>query len=981
MKKKKRAGKIGFLVFVVLVISIIIIVSKSNEKSDMAVRAALLSEDHDLTKVEEDAVSYDEYLKEMRAAGVLKEAKGKEITVIGNEYTESTLNVCEVSEDGSVKTGDNGSISYEFDLKDTGAYYIEVGYYPTDDSNSAIIRNLYINRKIPFSEARGVTFQRMWKDDNKDFLMQTDKNQAFPNQVQKPEWVSTKLESSEKTSTGAYLFYLDEGKNIITFESVKSTLEISYIKLIPATIAVDYEEYLTTQEAKGAKIIDASDIDGGAEIIQAEDTLYKSSSTLLPYNDRTSSQTVPYHPSNIVLNTIGGSAWDTPGLSMTWEVTVPKTGLYKIASRFMQASNRDFYSVREVKINGEVPFEEAGNIKFYYDSKFQIEYFGNKEGAYYFYLKEGSNLLTMTVSLGDLVYAVEQTTISVKNFNNLYRRITAVTGNNPDKYRDYNIIVSVPDMVDILKTEYYRLSKVMESLDDTINDSTKTQEIAKMLILMEKLIQKPDEISTKLKSFNNYLTAISDWMLALGKQPLQLDYIMVCGENYKTAQAEDHLLQRLVHITKSFIGSFTNDYEVDFADTDVKEKSIDVWITSSLDQYEIAQRLVNNAFKDSDFGVRLKVVTADTVMPASLTGNGPDVVIQADYSMPSNFAFRGAAYDLTQFSDFKEVASRFSSGAMEFFEYQDGYYALPDQMSFPVMFCRTDILKEMGLEIPNTWDEMISLIPYLQAENMQIYFITDTAILGGTTSSTTRPGSCIFYSMLYQNGEELYRDGDRYSNIDNNNALLTFKKWTDFYTKQSFSVLMNVQTRFRTGQTPIIIADYTMVNTINVAAPEIDGDWTIAPLPGTLKEDGTIDRSTTCMVGSSIILKNEAETNDTVGESWEFLKWWSSEETQLQYAQGLKAVLGDAANYPASNVNAAMAIAEELGYEDAINETLSGLRGIPQVPGGYITGRNIENAFLSVVNDKLNPVDTLYSKIRYINTEMKNKRKEFGLDD
>jgi ABC-type glycerol-3-phosphate transport system substrate-binding protein len=135
------------------------------------------------------------------------------------------------------------------------------------------------------------------------------------------------------------------------------------------------------------------------------------------------------------------------------------------------------------------------------------------------------------------------------------------------------------------------------------------------------------------------------------------------------------------------------------------------------------------------------------------------------------------------------------------------------------------------------------------------------------------------------------------------------------------------------------------------------------------------------MVGSSIILQREVEKNDTAKESWEFLKWWTSEETQLQYANDLKAVLGDAANYPASNLKAAQAIADELGYGDTISETLNWLREIPQVPGGYITGRNIENAFLAVVNNNLNPVDTLYSKVRYINTEIKNKRKEFDLDN
>jgi ABC-type glycerol-3-phosphate transport system substrate-binding protein len=979
MKKKQRAQIISLLIFIVLLVGFVIILSVNRERSDVTFRTTLLSKLYELSDGEDGGISYEDYLKKIKVDNLSDQDSRETITLKADNYKESTLKVLEKSGDGSVKTGDQGSISYEFDVKVAGEYYFEIGYYPTDDNNSAIIRNLYINGEIPFNEAKGLTFHRMWKDSDKSFIMQIDKNMAFPSQEQSPDWTFMKLEDAEKAVNGPFLFYLEQGNNVITLESVKSSLVISYIKILPATGVISYEEYLSHWKAKGAQVVDASEIENGAIIVQAEDTYYKSSSMLLPVNDRTSPKTVPYHPSNIVLNTIGGSTWSDLGLSLTWEINVPKKGLYKLGTRFLQADNRDFYSIREIKINGNIPFEEAGIIKFFYDSEFQMDYFGNDTGAYYFNFEEGSNLITMTVALGDLAYASKQTTISVKNLNSLYRRITAVTGSKPDMYRDYNIISSIPDFIEILETEYYRLSLVMESLGDTIDHSTKTQEIAKMLLQFEKIIQKPDSISKELNTFNNNITAVSEWMLALGTQPLQLDYLLVCGENYELVEAEGNFFENATHGVRAFIGSFTNDYEVTTISKEDKKKSIDVWITSSRDQYEIAQRMVDHAFSDSDFSVKLQIVTADTVMPASLTGNGPDVVIQTDYSMPTNFAFRKAAYDLTQFEDFEEIADEFSPAAMEFFEHEGGYYALPDQMSFPVMFCRTDILEEMGLEIPDTWDELISLVPYLQSANMQIYFVHYNSLLGGTTSSTANPGSSVFLSMLYQNGEELYRDGGRMTNLDSYNSLMTFKKWTEFYTKQGFELWMNVQTRFRTGETPIMIADYTVVNTINVAAPEINGDWTIAPIPGTLQPDGTLDRSVASMVGSSFIIRTKVEKKGTSKEAWEFLKWWTSKETQVEYAQEMAGILGDAANFPISNLEAVKEIATELGYGETIDETIAWMRGIPQMPGGYITGRNVENALYSVINDKLNPVDILYSKIRYINTEISNKRKEFGL--
>lgn len=973
--KNKIVKIVGFCVLAIAVVGLLILNANAG-KSDKELHDRIMSGEYDTSNIYAEYISYADYLTEN---GEATESNNVELELKGDEYSSSTLDKLEDMGDGKVLTGDSGRITYTFEVEKAGYYYIEVGYYPSADSEKSIKRKVYINGQIPFEEAQEETFERMFADENKDWLMVSDANQSDPSQVQVPEWTSKKLDVMDRTVDGPLMFYLKEGSNRVTFESVTASLGISYVKLIGTDGMVSYEEYLAAHADAKKVTLGTED---GIIIKQAEDAAYKSSAMVVPQNDRTSAVTQPYHSSNIILNVIGGSSWADAGTAITWEVEVPEAGLYRIATRFQQAENRDFYSCREIKINGEIPFDEATALKFNSGTKFQVGYLGDGDEAYYFYLEEGTNTITMTVSLGDLAYAVSEASVCVKNFNTLYRRLTSVMGSDPDEYRDYKITDSIPDMVEIMETEYYRLNKIMESLGESLEDNSKTREISAMILQLEDLIKEPDTINVELSTFNDNITAISEWMLSLDEQSLVLDYLMICGEDAELPKAEGNIFQNLVHGVSAFIGSFTNDYRVDTGNKNKDAKTLTVWIaTSTRDQYDIAQKLIINDFADKGYNVEIKMVGADTVMPATLTGNGPDVAIQLNYTMPTNFAYRNAAYDLTQFDDFEEVAARFTDGAMEYLEYEGGVYGLPDQMSFPVMFYRTDVLESMGLEVPNTWDELEAILPYLQAENMSTFFVTTAyTTLGGASSTTTKPVNPVFTSMLYQNGQELYTEDGKASRLDELESLLTFKKWTEYYTKQAFDLSISIVTRFRTGEAPIIIDDYTYINSISAAAPEIAGLWSIAPIPGTVQEDGSIDRSVACNVGAAMIVKQAVEENDTADEAWDFLKWWTSKETQLNYAREQKTILGDAANFPVANAEAIVELASDLGFEETIEETLEWSRGIPQVPGGYISGRYLENAFLTVIDENTDPVDTLYNNIRHINKEIDSKRAEFGLD-
>lgn len=78
------------------------------------------------------------------------------------------------------------------------------------------------------------------------------------------------------------------------------------------------------------------------------------------------------------------------------------------------------------------------------------------------------------------------------------------------------------------------------------------------------------------------------------------------------------------------------------------------------------------------------------------------------------------------------------------------------------------------------------------------------------------------------------------------------------------------------------------------------GLWDFVPVPGTVKEDGTVDRSTGCTGLASIIMANTAYPQ----ECWEFLKWWTSADVQTQYGREMESLMGSAARVPTANLEA-----------------------------------------------------------------------------
>ena len=349
-----------------------------------------------------------------------------------------------------------------------------------------------------------------------------------------------------------------------------------------------------------------------------------------------------------------------------------------------------------------------------------------------------------------------------------------------------------------------------------------------------------------------------------------------------------------------------------------------------------------------------------------LTGKGPDVSISnavdstSSIENPIDYAVRHAVEDLKQFDDYDEVIKRFHESALVPYTFNGGVYALPETQIFNMMFVRTDIFEEMNLKIPKTWDELETIIPELQKKNMSVGIPHDLNAL---------------LMFMYQRNTPLYLDEGGRTNLDSKIAIQCFQKLTEYFTLYNLPTDYDFYNRFRSGEIPIGIQDYTVYNQLSLFAPEIRGEWIMTSVPGTLDENGNINNSITAK-GTAVMMLKGVKNKEA---AWNFMKWWTSAETQSEFTNQMQNILSSGMQATA-NVEALSMLPWPVRDYKNIETQWKNVVGTPEVPGGYYTTRVVNFAFNDVYSTKKDPGDTLQSYIESLNSELTRKRKEFGIE-
>ena len=770
---------------------------------------------------------------------------------------------------------------------------------------------------------------------------------------------------------------------------------ISSLRLLQAKDVPTYTEIKAEYAKRGYQATEGIFIK-----VQGQHAKYKSDPTLYPVFDQGDPTVEPYHPAEIRLNTIGGWRWQTAGQWITWDVEVSESGLYMIAIKAKQNENRASYSNRKLYINGQLPFDEVKAIPFCYSDHYQMRVLaGDDDEPYLFYLERGTNEIKLEVVLGGVAELLRRAERSLFELNNLYRKILMITSPNPDPLRDYQLEKRIPSVLENLLIQADEIEQIADALEDYTQQRGGNVALLRDLVRqLRDMAERPHTIPTRLGAYRDNIASLGAWVIRNREQPLQIDYLVVASPGQALPRAEATSGQRAKHELQAFLASFTVDYGLvgdAYQGTDSAQEPITVWIAAGRDQAIALKEMIEDTFTpETGILVNLQLINMGVLLPATLAGRGPDVALGVSASDPINFALRNAVEDLSKYPGFDEVKTWFMPSAFAPFTFRDSVYALPQQQPFPMLFYRTDILEELGLEVPQTWDDVFRLIPDLQKEHMNFGLpVSDQrakqagsgdigVATAGAGSLAAHQGVIPFLTFLYQKGGSVvprrwggYRLGFR----DSGGA---FRDWTDLYELYNLPLQYDAANRFRIGEIPVVVAPYTLYNQLSVFAPEIKGRWDFTLVPGTLKPDGSVDRTlpggaVDLGSGAAVIMMKDAENK---AAAWEFLKWSVRADTQIRFGRELESLMGPAARYPTANVEALRNLPWTVAEFEKLVEQWGYVQGVPEVPGGYMIGRHLDNAFRRVIFRKEEPRKTLLDYVRVMNEEIATKRREFGLE-
>ncbi len=921
--------------------------------------------------------SYTNYVKKYTDAA----RPDQTVEVLGKDYdpasvTDAQITVTTVDGENDVMQWANqeGSVSWTVNIPETGVYNIKMIYEALESNTNDVEFSLLIDGESPYATASRITLSKRWINES-EIKQDSRQNDIRPGQISTPCWQETPLEDIDGLFNEPLEFYMEAGEHTITFESEKAEFAVKsftfYQYEAPAAYTAPSDSDLT--QAQGQKIT-----------LEGETAAYKSSRTLYPTADKSSYLTSSANgssPTKTRYNTIGSGSWTQSTQTVTWEFNVDKAGYYKIGIRGRQDQMRGMYSNRRLYVNGEVPCLEANQIKFYYDTDWSITTPKSENGDdLYFYLQAGTNTISLEAVPGEIGEIMGDLDELVYNINSYYRQIRQITGPDPDEYNNYMIDTAIPSIVPDFK-EYAKTLRDKKAEIEKLSGSggTEAETLEKMAIVLDKCIKKPDLIPEMMSQIKDNITSVSSFVNQYREQPLEVDMIEVATSDQDFTSCDKSFFGSLGFGFKGFIGSFFEDYN---ALSDEDESAMECWVMLGRDNAEALQQLISSEYNPTaKTKINLKLVQGG-IVEATFAGKGPDLALFMGGDFPIQLAARGVLTDLTTFSDFDEVKTRFADDATVLYQYNGGTYGLPCDQTFPMLFYRSDILSEYGIDPAtdlNTWDGLLNCLPTLQRNYLEVGLILPVMTsTGGTTqvSAITEPGNT-FAMLFLQQGLNYYNEEQTKTTFDTQEAVNAFDTWTKFYTTYSFQQTYDAFTRFRTGDMPVVIQNYTFYNQLSVAAPEIKGCWGFQPVPGTVQEDGTINHAANSNGSGAIIFTKAADQEG----AWDFIKWFTSTDAQVKYGNNIESILGTMGRYATANEEALQQLSWTTSEVNLLLDQLNSQVEIPIIPASYGVTRNVMNAFRAVVNDYDNARDTLFWYNKDINDEITRKLEDLGLYD
>lgn len=904
--------------------------------------------------------TYAEYLRDQQAAGFSAYA-GDMLSFDPKGGDAATVELDGVV--GVLNSEEHPETTVRIQVPEDGLYQLGCRFRFLNSEGFEGKRQILIDGKSLFMEADNVAFYRYFEN-NGQVTVNEIGDEVRPPAKEQLSWRTIAFYDNLGRYSEPLTFALTAGEHTVTVKYDTQSLAIAALTLSAPTVYPTYDEYRAT--------VADERLTGFSEKLQAEAAMSLRNTSSIGFATDGDPGAIPSNPGYIVMNTVGGYSFREGGQSISFSLNVKEAGLYRISLRSKQNWNSKMNSYRKIELNGAVPFAEMACFAFPYANGWQNVLLADETGEpYEFYLKAGENTLTLTAVLGPNTETEQLLNYALDDLSTLIREIVMITGNSPDANYNYELETTIP-----------RLKERFQEIIDYIDEATARcnaqnggkavptgNSLSSNSRLLVEMRDNPKEISRRLDELNNILTNIGTAITSIKEQALQLDYIELLSPDMEPEKRGASFWDYCRSTFMSFIVSFRKDYNaLSVSGGTETDEVIDVWVARGREWAEILKELTESDFvPNSRVAVQYNVVasgalsssgSASLLLLSICSGTQPDVAIGGDNTMPVEYAMRGVIADLSKMDGFEETLKLFPTGITVPYEYDGGTYALPETSGFNGMYYRTDIFSQYGLKVPETWDEIFKvLIPSLNEKGMQF----------SMGSSLT--------DFLLANGGAYYRkeaDGWR-SALDTKEAFEAFKLLTDAFVVYGVPTAADFFNRFRTGEMPIGIAGSGMYIQLYASAPELSGKWAFVPYPDLVRADGSRRHTYSGIGGSSVVVLSDTGKEQ---QSWQYLRWLMSNETQTTYAREVESRIGQSGRWMSANKQALLSLPWETGMVDVIKDNWENICETPYVPGAYFNGRHVSNAWNRVVLGGMLPRESLEKAVEDINLELERKQKQ-----
>ncbi len=856
-----------------------------------------------------------------------------------------------------LKIGDTATI--EINAPMAGRYYLSFDYLTYTDSIIPVEFVLSLNGEVPFYEARRVSFESTWIDnEEKSYDRYGNEIVSVPNKLIK--WENKFFIDASYRNSIPFEIELKEGKNELKIDVTEGSFLLGNLYLSGEVAIPEYEKAVA--------------MDGDVGItIEGEDIDYRNDSSIRATNEYDTFLT-PYSTTKKVMNVIDSASFKDAGQTITYKFNANQAGYYNIGFTYRQIDKADFPVFLDIRIDGEIPNTLMKEYPFHYTKDYTNLVLKDKDNdCIAVYLTEGEHEISLTINMDNIRHVLEAVDRIMSEINDLALEITKVAGKNKDKYRDLDIVKYIPDVKERLINWANQLDTLQETVRIYNPEAKKIAAFSAMSVASQRLrslAKEPNRLPYRIdelaQSTNSVIQYLANLIDVLNKNAIAIDKVYMFQKDFELPKGEGFLKSIVLNLQR-FLNSFNNQA---YSISNSNPEHLQVWVNRSRQHVEVLQKLIDESFTPST-GIKVDV----SIMPdqnklilSNASGDAPDVAASINYAIPFELGIRGAIKDITEFDGYSEVLSRTVDGLHIPATIGDGIYAVPETINFWVLYYRSDILDKLGLKVPETMEDVKKMLPELQMRGLNFYYPTAGMVALKTFHGTT--------PLLFQHGATLYDKTAGNTAINSDAAIKGLTELTELFTIYNLpSDVPSFYQHFRNGDMPIGIGEYNMYNLLTNAAPEIANNWDIALVPGIENENKEIMRYSSGGAESLVIFKSTTERENM---AWEYIKWWTSKETQVEYGLTLQTTYGSEYIWNSANTEAFNELPWKSDDKKVIMEQTKWMLESPRILGTYMLEREISDTYNKVVIWGKDLRITVDSSIKRVNRETKRKLTEFG---